>query len=102
MLGARLYAQNRTISGTVNDNNGNPVSGASVVARLSGAGTTTNNEGRFSLNVSGSVRSLEISAVNFASQTVNVPSSGNVSVAMQATNAMKTQQNPNFQQNAGY
>ena len=84
MLFAQLYAQNRTISGTVNDNNGNPVSGASVVARPSGAGTTTNDRGAYSLRISPSDRSLEISSVNFAAQTQNIGSRAEINVSLAA------------------
>lgn len=71
-FGGHLWAQNRTISGSVTDPNGNPVPGVSVVAVPSGAGTTTNNAGGFTLTVPGNTRSLQFSAINFSSQTIPV------------------------------
>ena len=46
-----MLAQNRTITGTVNDQNGQPVANASVVVKGTTLGTVTNEVGTFSISV---------------------------------------------------
>jgi TonB-linked SusC/RagA family outer membrane protein len=85
LLTMDLYAQSRTITGTVTDNNGAVVPGASVVAKPNGAGTTTDNSGQFSLQVGPSIRTLEISAVGFTTQTLSLTSTSTYDVRLAAS-----------------
>ncbi|MBU1821875.1 MAG: carboxypeptidase-like regulatory domain-containing protein, partial [Bacteroidetes bacterium] len=48
-----VYAQDRILSGTVNDENGQPLPGASVLLKGTTRGTNTNAEGNFTINVQG-------------------------------------------------
>ncbi len=65
-----MQAQNITASGTVMDNTGEPVIGASVVQKgQSNTGTVTDIEGRFQLVVPQGAQ-LQISYIGFASQTL--------------------------------
>jgi TonB-dependent starch-binding outer membrane protein SusC len=86
MFFAHAFAQTRRVTGRVVDDSGNPLSGVSVVVR-GGTGTTTDQNGNFTLSVSPSARSLDISAVNYAAQTVGIPASNNVSVSLRSSNA---------------
>ena len=61
-----------TISGTVNDDNGEPLNGASVRVAGTGIGTTTNLDGSFSLNVDELPVTLEISYTGYNSQSILV------------------------------
>ncbi len=62
-----------TVSGTVTNAQNQPLSGVSVKLRGSKTGTTTNDEGKFSLNVSNLQDAvLEISYVGFLSQRIKV------------------------------
>ena len=72
-----LLAQNRTVTGVVQDSNGAPLMGAGVVVQGTTNGTVTNLDGTFSLSVpSGSVL-LEVSSLGYATETVTVPSGQN-------------------------
>ncbi|HKB45487.1 MAG TPA: carboxypeptidase regulatory-like domain-containing protein, partial [Chitinophagaceae bacterium] len=44
-------AQDKQVSGTVTDDKGSPLAGASVTAKGSKSGVTTDNTGKFSLQV---------------------------------------------------
>ncbi|MEO8584288.1 MAG: TonB-dependent receptor plug domain-containing protein, partial [Flavitalea sp.] len=72
--GFSLVAQNRTIIGRVLDEKDNPVSNASVTIKGSSQGTTTNEEGQFSLNAPASA-TITVSSINFNTVEWNV--SGN-------------------------
>lgn len=71
------YAQNRTITGKVFDEKGSPIPNASVVIKGSTTGTTTNEEGLFSLSVPSSTAQLEVTSIGFKVQTVNLTRSAN-------------------------
>jgi TonB-dependent starch-binding outer membrane protein SusC len=55
---AQSFAQSRVVTGKVTDENGNPIAGASVVAKSSKGGTTTSADGSFKLTVATAVKSL--------------------------------------------
>ena len=76
LLHTQLFAQNRTVTGTVSDNNGQPLPDVSVKVVGSPIGTVTDKNGAFSLSVPSSARSLEISYVGFNAQTVSIPAPG--------------------------
>jgi TonB-linked SusC/RagA family outer membrane protein len=69
-----LLAQ-KTISGRVTDENGNPIPNASVLVRGTSTGTTTKADGTFSLSVSSSATELLITSVGFESTTVRIGTS---------------------------
>lgn len=80
-LPALLLAQ-VSVSGTITDATGNPVPGASIKLRNSNLGTSSDANGKFSLTVPGSGGTLEISAISFKTQTVQV-SSSNANLSIQ-------------------
>lgn len=83
-LASTTYAQQRTITGTVRDDSNNPLSGVSVTVRGSATGTSTNNEGVFTITAStGDV--LEFSSVGFETSTVRVGSGNTVNHALVRT-----------------
>ena len=51
LLSANLFAQQRTISGTVTDSYGEPVIGATVIVKDGTQGTVTNVDGKYTLSV---------------------------------------------------
>lgn len=77
-------AQNRTITGTVTDDKGDPVSGASVTIQGTRVGTTTNNEGHFSLSA-GTGNVLLISAIGFTPREITVGNASNYPVSLTQT-----------------
>ena len=51
-LGVQLiFAQQKTVSGTVSDENNMPLPGATVLVAGTSSGTTTDFDGKFQLNV---------------------------------------------------
>ncbi|MGI9541885.1 MAG: SusC/RagA family TonB-linked outer membrane protein [Cyclobacteriaceae bacterium] len=60
-----LSAQDKPISGTVTDESGDPLPGASVVATGTTVGTNTNVDGSFRLNVPQETNSITISYVGY-------------------------------------
>jgi TonB-linked SusC/RagA family outer membrane protein len=77
-----LYAQNRTVSGTVLDNEGRPLAQVSVVVTGTTLGTVTDVQGAFTLQVPSTAKTLDVSYVGFKSQTVAIPAQGNITVAL--------------------
>jgi TonB-linked SusC/RagA family outer membrane protein len=66
------FTQGRTVTGVVTDSLGKAIASASVKANKSSAGTTTNDNGRFSLAISGADDALEISSTGYARQIVRI------------------------------
>jgi TonB-linked SusC/RagA family outer membrane protein len=72
LLSVLTWAQNKTITGRIIDENKDPVVGASITVKNSNTGTTTNANGDFTLSVPASASSLVITSIGFASQEVNI------------------------------
>lgn len=78
------HAQDRQVTGKVNDENGAGLPGANVLVKGTTRGTNTDAEGNFSLNISGAA-TLIISSVGYTSKEVTVSESmTNVTVSMDA------------------
>ena len=88
-LGVQMvFAQQKTISGTVSDENGLPLPGATVIRAGTSSGTTTDFDGKYQLAANvGDV--LEISYVGYATQSVTVGASSNYDVQMQPDNTLE-------------
>jgi TonB-linked SusC/RagA family outer membrane protein len=84
---SHLYAQQRTITGKVTDESGNPVANASVIVKGSSIGTVTKLDGTYSLNVSGSAKVLVFSSVNMEPQEVNIGSQTSIDATLKLTNS---------------
>lgn len=72
MLSGQLLAQSRTVTGKVTDANGNPVANASVLVKGTSVGTTTGEDGNFSLNIPENARTLVFSAVGSTPQEMAI------------------------------
>jgi TonB-dependent SusC/RagA subfamily outer membrane receptor len=79
---AQLHAQNRTITGKVTDANGSPIPGATITVTGTNSRTVADRNGDFSISVPSSARSLTITSVGYAVQTVNLTASNAVSVSL--------------------
>ena len=64
--------QKKTISGLVNDSEGNPLPGVTVYLKGTTMGTVTDFEGKFSLDVPSSAETLVFSFVGFQTQEVEI------------------------------
>lgn len=76
------FAQNRQISGTVKDSNGEPVIGAAVLVPNTTNGTSTDVDGRFILSVPENTLSVEVSAIGYASSTVTLGTASDYSIVL--------------------
>jgi TonB-linked SusC/RagA family outer membrane protein len=83
LLSIQLLAQNRTITGKVNDAFGSPVAGASVQVKGTGNGTVTKDGGTFSLSVPAN-STLTISAVNHHTQELAIGDQTIYTITLQA------------------
>src|SRR5690348_15344290 len=81
------FSQTKTVTGKVNDDKGAPVAGATVSAKGTKTGTSTDGTGTFRLTVPESIKQLTISFVGFVSQDVDISGTTTVDVALVATNA---------------
>jgi TonB-linked SusC/RagA family outer membrane protein len=87
LLLGRVAAQSHKVTGTVLDANGAPVVGASVVIKGTSTGTSTGNDGGFSLMVPSNGRTMIISAINFATLQFAIPNKEKLGVmTLQAGN----------------
>jgi TonB-linked SusC/RagA family outer membrane protein len=84
VFSAVAFAQKR-VTGTVTDANGKPVSGASVVVRGTSNGTTTDEQGRFTITVPNDQARLSVSYVGLDAKEVAVGTSGTVAVSLTST-----------------
>jgi len=87
LISGQLLAQNRTVTGKVTDDSGNPIPNASVQVKGTQIGTTTANNGTFSLSVPSSARTLVVSSVNFEQAEFSIGSSGIVSASLKPSNS---------------
>ncbi len=75
------------IRGRILNKDGNPLQGVSVLIAGTKNGTTTNNDGRFSINVSDRNAVLEFSNVGFQTKTVSVSNQTEINITLEETTA---------------
>lgn len=80
-LASVLYAQN-TVSGTITDDTGAALPGVSILVKGTNSGTTTDNDGRYSLSAPGDA-TLVISFIGFKSQEISVGNRTTIDLALQ-------------------
>ncbi len=83
LLYSTLFAQTHTVTGLVLDDAGKPVSFASVKLKGSKTGVAAGQDGRFSIQAPTGGK-LIISATAFDATEIDIPASGEVSVALKA------------------
>ena len=87
LISSLVLAQTRTISGTVTSESGDPIPNASVLIKGTTSGTITNDEGRFSVNVSPSNKTLIVSAIGFSSKEVPLGTATTQNVTLSVSGA---------------
>ena len=81
LCSAFMYAQ-KTISGTISDNNGFPLPGVNVVVKGTATGTATDFDGNFSLDVeNGAV--LEVSYIGYKTVEITVGDQTTINIALE-------------------
>src|ERR1700744_6488638 len=83
-LSATLFAQNRTISGKVTDDKGAAVPNASVVVKGTRIGTTSDNEGNFTISVPNNAHYLVVSSVVMGDKEIAITGNSSYSVSLAA------------------
>ncbi len=78
-----IYAQQKTITGTITGDDGKPLAGATITAMGSGETTVTDAAGKFSFSVSENVKSVIVSYVGLDSQEISI-GSGNIVAQLKA------------------
>jgi TonB-dependent starch-binding outer membrane protein SusC len=84
LFSGQLLAQ-KTITGTVTDDKGNPIPNVSVVVRGSNTGTVTKQDGSYSLTVSASAKALVFSSVDMASMEVTIGSQTLINASLKSS-----------------
>ncbi|MFA6245998.1 MAG: SusC/RagA family TonB-linked outer membrane protein [Mucilaginibacter sp.] len=84
----QVFAQNRTITGTVTSkDDGLPLPGVSVTVSGTSIGTQTNASGKFSLSVPASAKSLSFSFIGFQKQESVISASGVVNLSLESSSS---------------
>lgn len=81
------FSQERKITGTVSDEKGAPLSGATVAAKNTKVATNTGDHGQFSLTLPAGVNTLVVSYVGMETQEVSVGSQSSVAISLKVTSS---------------
>lgn len=84
------WAQTKTVSGTVKDEKGIPVTGASVLVKGTTTGTSTDASGVFKLTMPASAKALIVSYVGYVTEEVIIPSSNEVEISIKPEGTVLT------------
>ncbi len=85
LTASQLMAQNRTVTGKVTDDKGDPVSNATILIKGFKTGTSTAADGTFSLSVPASAKTLVVSSLNFNTQEIIVGAKSVLSISLQSS-----------------
>ena len=72
LASAYSFSQNKTISGKVTGESGEPIAGSSVTVKNSSTGTTTNDKGEFTLSVPSTARILVVTFVGYETREIAI------------------------------
>lgn len=81
LFSGQLLAQ-KTITGKVTDEKGDPIPNASVMVKGSTTGTVTSNDGMFSITLPANAKTLVFSSVNMGTEEVSVGSQTNINISL--------------------
>lgn len=82
VISSQLLAQNRTITGKITNAQGVAVANASVSVKGTNIGTTTTNEGTFSLSVPSNATSLVVSSIGFQDQEIRIDNRTSIDITL--------------------
>ncbi|RYF79208.1 MAG: SusC/RagA family TonB-linked outer membrane protein, partial [Chitinophagaceae bacterium] len=83
-----VFCQSRQITGTVTDENGEPLSGVSVVQKGTTIGTVTNSKGNFVLSVNGTAPVLVFTYTGRQPQELTIGNSNTYNLSLGASGSM--------------
>lgn len=78
-----VFSQEKTITGKVTDDSGQPLPGANIIEKSTSNGTQTDFDGNFSINVSRENSILEISYLGFTKKEVSVGNQTNFNIVLE-------------------
>ncbi|NOY37303.1 MAG: SusC/RagA family TonB-linked outer membrane protein [Chlorobi bacterium] len=84
---ASVFAQQRTITGTVTAIDGSSIPGVNVLVKGTGIGTITNAEGKYSITVPSDAKALVFSFVGMVTQEISIGSSTVINVSLKISTA---------------
>ncbi len=84
VIGFTAFATAQTVTGTVTDSKGDPVSGISVAVKGTTKGTSTNAQGVFTLDGVTAGSTLVFTGAGFSTQTVKTGSGGSYNITIQS------------------
>lgn len=87
LISITVFAQDRTITGRITGAGGVGVAGASVVVKGSSIGTTSGENGAFTLSVPADATTLVVTSVGFGSQEITITGQSTITVALQSAAA---------------
>lgn len=82
-----VLAQDRTITGTVTDENGTPLPGVNVVAKGTTIGVSADFDGNYSITVPDDVTTLVYSYIGFSNQEININGRSQIDVVLREDTA---------------
>lgn len=82
------YAQTKTVTGTVSDDKGQPLTGATVTVKNTKIAATTDASGKFSIVVPPTGRSLIISFVGMENHELSIGNKTSFAISMKPSNAI--------------
>ena len=82
LVGTYVFAQERTVNGTVKDGAGTAMPGVNVIVKNTSTGTTTDGSGAYTITLPSGSSILVISFIGYASQEIDVGTRTTVDVTM--------------------
>src|SRR6187549_1781298 len=77
-----LYAQSVRVSGTIVDDTGQAVPGVSILEKGTSNGTTTDTDGKYTINVGSGSSTLVFSFIGYKSQELGVNNQSTINVSL--------------------
>lgn len=81
-----MQAQDRVVTGSVFDKAKQPIIGATIMVKGTTQGTTTDLDGKFSIGVTTSNQTIEVSYISMVAQNVNMTNRNNVTITLDDDN----------------
>jgi len=86
LFSLQVWAQEKTVAGRITDDKGSPLRGVTISSKGNSKLSTTSDEnGRFTIKVPASVKSLNFSYVGFQNETVSIGSGADLSVSLRVS-----------------
>lgn len=82
VVAIQTWAQDRIVTGVITNSKGDPVSNATVTAKETNQSTRTNEEGKFSLNLSSGAKTLLISSIGYAQNQLTLTASNSYQISL--------------------